>query len=40
LHNHLAENPQYEVRLSKVVPLGELKAWVWLACRRGSDSCK
>ena len=36
LHTHLAEDSQYQVGLFKVVPLGELKAWVWRACRIGN----
>ena len=39
LHNHLSQNHEYQVSLFKVVPLGELKAWVWRACRIGSGSC-
>jgi hypothetical protein len=39
LHHHLSQNPQYRVELFKVVPLGELRAWVWRACRVTSGSC-
>ncbi len=39
LHKRLARMPQYDVKLVKVVPLGELSASVWRVCRTGSAAC-